>query len=87
MCLLLNGEQVVVSKPLFLRKKDYGWLRLRAAADCGPFFVPDGGLQDVGIWWQHQVLAFPMRLTTNLELFRRSECSSSQCKCDITKHQ
>jgi hypothetical protein len=44
-----------------MRKKDYGWLRLRAAADCGPFFVPDGGLQDVGIWWQHQVLAFPMR--------------------------
>jgi hypothetical protein len=30
-----------------MRKEDYGWLRLRAAADCGPFFVPDGGLQDV----------------------------------------
>jgi hypothetical protein len=30
-----------------MRKKDYGWLRLRAAADCGPFFVPDGRLQDV----------------------------------------
>ena len=29
--------------------EDYGWLRLRAAADCGPFLVPDGGLQDVRV--------------------------------------
>ena len=29
---------------------DYGRLRLRAAADCGPFHVSDGGLQDVGVY-------------------------------------
>ena len=29
--------------------KDYGWLRLTAAADCGPLLVPDGRLQGVGV--------------------------------------
>jgi hypothetical protein len=59
-------------------EKDYGWLRLTAAADCGPFLVPDGGLQGVslleGRGWKHflffSLLIFPGQLTINLELFR-----------------
>jgi hypothetical protein len=47
-----------------------GWLRLRAAADCGPSLAPGGGLQDVRAEWQQAVLTFPWQLTTNLELFR-----------------
>jgi hypothetical protein len=56
-----------------MREEDYGWLRLRAAADCGPSLAPGGGLQDVRAEWQQAVLTFPWQLTTNLELFRRPE--------------
>jgi hypothetical protein len=55
-------------------EKDYGWLRLTAAADCGPFLVPDGGLQGVNLSgrWKHFsfIFIFPGQLTINLELFR-----------------